>query len=104
MKIINKVLVKFILLSSLLVSESFAQKGKLGVRYWHSEGETEWSHCASTACGGAPTGLGIPFNSLGDPSSKLNYSGTKAGIGRLAKDTNCRQPRRLCRTQCSTTP
>ena len=83
MKIINKVLVKFILLSSLLVSESFAQKGKLGVRYWHSEGETEWSHCASTACGGAPTGLGVPFNSAGDPSSKLNYSGTKAGIGEL---------------------
>ena len=82
MKIRNKIIALMISLIA-MPTFAFAQKGKLGVRYWHSEGETEWSHCASTACGGAPTGLGVPFNSLGDPSSKLNYSGTKAGIGEL---------------------
>jgi hypothetical protein len=78
-----KILVKFLLLSSLLVSESFAEKGKLGLRYWHSEGETEWSHCASTACGGGVTGLSSPYTSFGDPTSRLNYSGTKAGIAEI---------------------
>jgi len=61
----------------------FAQKGKLGVRYWHSEGETEWSHCASTACGGGASGYASPYAGYGDPTSKLNYSGTKAGIGEI---------------------
>jgi hypothetical protein len=78
-----KILVKFILLSSMLVSESFAEKGKLGLRYWHSEGETEWSHCASTACGGGASGYESPYAGYGDPTSKLNYSGTNAGIAEI---------------------
>jgi len=82
MKIRNKIIALMISLIA-IPSFAFAQKGKLGVRYWHSEGETEWSHCASTACGGGVTGEGVPYTSYGDPTSKLNYSGTKAGIGEI---------------------
>jgi len=82
MKIRNKIIALMISLIA-IPSFAFAQKGKLGVRYWHSEGETEWSHCASTACGGGASGYVSPYAGLGDPTSKLNYSGTKAGIGEI---------------------
>jgi hypothetical protein len=55
----------------------------VGVRYWHSEGETQWSHCASTACGGgvlSETVNGVTYVSYGDPTSELTYSDTKAKI------------------------
>jgi len=82
MKIRNKIIALMISLIA-IPSFAFAQKGKLGVRYWHSEGETEWSHCASTACGGGASGYVSPYAGYGDPTSKLNYSGTNAGIGEI---------------------
>ena len=66
------------------VANANAQSTKnVGVRYWHSEGETQWSHCASTACGGgvlSETINGVTYVSLGDPTSELTYSDTKAKI------------------------
>ena len=56
---------------------------KVGARYWHSEGETQWSHCASTACGGGALSVtinGVTYVSYGDPTSELTYSDTKAKI------------------------
>ena len=52
-------MIKIILLSlSLIISFSLFANAeptkKFGARYWHSEGETEMSHCASLQCGGAP--------------------------------------------------
>jgi hypothetical protein len=61
---------------------NWANGFELSSRVWLSSGETEWSHCASFSCGG---GLGVVNDggqtivySLGDPTSKLNYSGIKA--------------------------
>jgi len=82
MKIKNKIIALMISLIA-IPSFAFAQKGKLGLRYWHSEGETEWSHCASTACGGGASNYESPYAGYGDPTSKLNYSGTNAGIGEI---------------------
>jgi len=85
MKIRNKIIALMISLIA-MPTFVFAQKGKLGLRYWHSEGETEYSHCASTACGSSAisvTHRGVTYTSAGDPTSKLNYSGTKAGIGEI---------------------
>lgn len=63
-------------------SLNWANDFELSSRVWLSSGETEWSHCASFACGG---GLGVVNDgggtyvyTLGDPTSKLNYSGIKA--------------------------
>ena len=56
---------------------------KVGARYWHSEGETQWSHCASTACGGGALSVtinGVTYVSYGDQTSELTYSDTKAKI------------------------
>lgn len=54
----------------------------LSTRAWLSSGETEWSHCASAACGGpsgfVSDGTRTYLLTLGDPTSKLNYSGIKA--------------------------
>ena len=75
MTIKNQLIIKIVFILGLLTVTSYADQGKLGLRYWHSEGETEWSHCASSACGGSA--------SLGDPTSKLNYSDTKVGIAEI---------------------
>ena len=47
---------------------------KVGARYWISEGETEFAHCASVACGGGVSAVGAITGSLGDPTSKLEYT------------------------------
>lgn len=64
---------------------SYALDGlEVGARVWFSEGETEWSHCASVSCGGASDTVTIGGTSYtyygGDPTSRLNYSGTEADI------------------------
>jgi hypothetical protein len=80
---------KIILLSlSLIISFSFFANAeptkKFGARYWHSEGETELSHCASLQCGGGSftpiTHNGVTYSSYGDPTSQLTYSDTKAKV------------------------
>lgn len=63
---------------------------KVGARYWHSEGETQWSHCASLTCGGSSftpiTHNGVTYSSNGDPTSELTYSDTKAKVLELYFD------------------
>ena len=62
---------------------------KIGARYWHSDGETQLSHCASLACGGGSftiTHNGVTYSSLGDPTSELTYSDTKAKVLELYFD------------------
>jgi len=71
---------------------SWANGFELSSRVWLSSGETEWSHCASFSCGG---GFGVVNNgdqtivyTLGDPTSKLNYSGIKANTLELVGTQN----------------
>ena len=66
---LKKLLIIFIVL--LYNNGSFAEPTKkIGARYWHSEGETEWSHCASLQCGGGSftpiTHNGVTYSSYGD--------------------------------------
>lgn len=75
-------------ISAILLSTStnfaFANGWEVGSRVWLSEGETEWSHCASLSCGGESVSITISDTSYtaygGDPTSKLNYSDTKATV------------------------
>jgi hypothetical protein len=84
MRIHRGVLGAVLLLSSGL---NWANGFELSSRVWLSSGETEWSHCASFSCGGD---LGVVNDgdqtivyTLGDPTSKLNYSGIKANTFEL---------------------
>lgn len=84
MRIHRGVLGAVLLLSSGL---NWANGFELSSRVWLSSGETEWSHCASFSCGG---GFGVVNDggqtivyTLGDPTSKLNYSGIKANTFEL---------------------
>lgn len=76
-------LLSTVLLSSLAGWANASPTIEVGTRVWVSEGETEWSHCASIGCGGSQVGTytsgGITYPIyMGDPTSKLNYSGIKA--------------------------
>ena len=60
-----------------------AETKNIGTRLWLSSGETEWSHCASDACGGSladGTLGGFAYTQLGDTTSKLTYEDTKAKV------------------------
>ena len=60
-----------------------AETKKMGTRLWLSEGETEWSHCASDACGGSladATINGFSYTQYGDTTSQLTYKDTKAKV------------------------
>ena len=59
---------------------------KVGTRYWISEGETEFAHCASVACGGSVTTFGGITGSLGDPTSKLEYTSLRNRAFELTSD------------------
>tara|TARA_Y100000022_G_scaffold154710_1_gene136789 strand:+ start:7127 stop:8692 length:1566 start_codon:yes stop_codon:yes gene_type:complete len=59
---------------------------KVGTRYWFSEGETEFAHCASVACGGGVTSVGTITGSLGDPTSKLEYTSLRNRAFELTSD------------------
>ena len=59
---------------------------KVGTRYWFSEGETEFAHCASVACGGGVTTVGTVTGSLGDPTSKLEYTSLRNRAFELTSD------------------
>ena len=59
---------------------------KVGTRYWISEGETEFAHCASVACGGGVTTFGGVTGSLGDPTSKLEYTSLRNRAFELTTD------------------
>ena len=76
-------LVSIAILTSISTA-SLANDWEVGTRVWLSEGETEWSHCASTACGGGSGTITISGTNYtyygGDPTSKLNYSDTKATV------------------------
>ena len=59
----------------------------MGTRVWVSSGQTEWSHCASLACGGSAGTLNLNGTNysgqLGDPTSRLHYgdvTGTSAEV------------------------
>lgn len=72
------------ILAALVLAHAFmahATEAEFGIRYWHSTGETDWAHCASTACGGTPQTVTIDGTSYtgasgGDPTSRLNYRDT----------------------------
>ena len=59
---------------------------KVGARYWISEGETEFAHCASVACGGSVSSFGAVTGSLGDPTSKLEYTSLRNRVFELTSD------------------
>ena len=59
---------------------------KVGTRYWISEGETEFAHCASVACGGSISSFGAVTGSLGDPTSKLEYTSLRNRVFELTSD------------------
>lgn len=68
------------LLASAFQSAWAAEDFTMGTRLWISSGETEWSHCASVSCGGGYGRIGGEIISLGDPTSKLNYSNLDANV------------------------
>lgn len=88
-------LLSTVLLSSLAGWANASPTIEVGTRVWVSEGETEWSHCASSACGGGSGTITISGTSytytMGDPTSKLNYSGTKANTLELYADIRSEQ-------------
>ena len=59
---------------------------KVGTRYWFREGETEFAHCASVACGGGVSTVGTVTGSLGDPTSKLEYTSLRNRAFELTSD------------------
>lgn len=80
----SKLAIAVVALSFVTFKNSYASDLVIGSRVWFSTGETEWSHCASVACGGS-SGT-VTLNSVaytyqgGDPTSKLNYSDIDATI------------------------
>jgi hypothetical protein len=58
----------------------------IGTRLWISEGETEFAHCASVACGGGVYTIGAITGSLGDPTSKLEYTSMRNRVFELTSD------------------
>ena len=59
---------------------------KVGTRYWISEGETEFAHCSSVACGSVVTTIAGVTGSAGDPTSKLEYTSLRNRAFELTSD------------------
>lgn len=57
-----------------------------GSRLWISEGETEFAHCSSVECGSVVTSFGGVTGSLGDPTSKLEYTSLRNRFIELTGD------------------
>tara|TARA_B100001142_G_scaffold157743_1_gene158174 strand:- start:1215 stop:2798 length:1584 start_codon:yes stop_codon:yes gene_type:complete len=57
-----------------------------GTRLWISEGETEFAHCSSVECGSVVTTIGGVTGSLGDPTSKLEYTSLRDRFIELTGD------------------